>query len=340
MIAAVDTVRRRAREETPAALVRLAAHGLGPDADDLAARMRHSGRLTLNFHPDRIDRHGRTVASGLLADGRYRNQYETGISNGGRSAVDGGSRPSWETQLFGTLAADVTERPIYGAFDITCDPHGGSPRFGSSFLVLHSRCMERATFCMGDSHVGPTDVGTIDELTPVLAGLADDAATGDGLDRGLSIGDLRRAISGPVARPARSLDGYIEAQVHGGVDLATDVVELVLDPSFGGTDVEADLTTAAERHGFAVRHHRGSELARDDVPSDFRGAAMPGLAHGAARHDGMVDAAAIGRAISTEPFSPPLPHGDPDDSPRQRYKQLWHCVLRFGADARRPGLVD
>ena len=75
----------------------------------------------------------------MPADGRYRSQWATWISNGGRSAVDGGDRRRWERDLFDGHyddAPDDLERPVYGAFDLLEDPHGGSPRFGSSVLVL------------------------------------------------------------------------------------------------------------------------------------------------------------------------------------------------------------
>jgi len=337
---AVANIRRSARVASPAALERLEAPQLADDVDELAASIRRRARVTVNFHPDRLDRFDRTVAQGLLSDGRYRNQYETGISNGGRFAVEGGRRPRWESDLFGVLADDVGDRPIYGAFDLTRDPHGGSPRFGSSFLVLHARCLDRVTFCVGDSHVGPTDVGTIDELTPIVAGVFTSAAGGHGLDRGLSIDGLRRAIDEGVDGPARSLDGYVEAQIHGGVDLAADVDQVVLDPSFHGTEVEAHVVAAAQRYGCSVHLHRGSELSADDVPSDFRGPTMPTLAARVARRDGVVDAAAIGAALTDLPYSPPGPAGDPQDGSRQQHKKLWHCVLRFGSDATDRRLVD
>ncbi|WP_343245120.1 DUF3626 domain-containing protein, partial [Streptomyces sp. SID14478] len=59
--------------------------------------------MTLNFHPDRLlpSADGRTtVADRLAADGRYRGQYETGLSNGSRSAHPGGLRDGWEEALF------------------------------------------------------------------------------------------------------------------------------------------------------------------------------------------------------------------------------------------------
>lgn len=337
---AIDHIRRRALDADRAVRDRLGALGLVDAVPTIVETIRSRARLTVNFHPDRRDRHGRTVAAGLLADGRYRSQHETGISNGGRSAVPGGMRTRWETELFAGAycsdpAADASTRPIYGALDLTNDPHGGSPRFGSSYLVLDRACLHRATLCVGDSHTGPTDVGTIDALLPILAGVFDAAAGGDGLGRGLSIDELIVAFGRDADGAARVLDHYVEAQIHAGIDLTRDVVEIVIDPSFDGSTVADDLEAAGSLHGFLVRSHGGSILGVDATPSDFRGPEMPELAHRTDRGDGCVDAASIGHAMADVPFSAPSETGDPEGGPLQQYKRLWHCVLRCGFDAER-----
>ena len=292
--AALDAVRRRAELGRAEAIERWAAvvgagdaRALGRGPDGFAA----AGRVTLNFHPDRITRSGTTVAAGLLADGRYRSQWVTGISNGSRSAFAGGDRHGFEQALFGDAyeGSDpaAAELPVYGALDLLGDPHGGSPRFGSCFVVLRAPVLTRTTLCVGDSHIGPRDVGTVDAPWCVLAGLAEQSAATTLLDRPLGVGDLVALLGGdpPTASIRRSaairtLDGYVEAQVHGGVDLASDVEAIVVDPSFAGTDVERDLALAADRHGFELRRNPGSELAIDDVPADFRRPSMPALAAG------------------------------------------------------------
>ena len=110
----------------------------------------------------------------------------------------------------------------------------------------------------------PTDVGTLDEPWSILAALAEQAQRGLLLNRQLDVHALLQSLNGAYrsAVPSRDLDGYIEAQVHGGISLADDVTELVLDPSFADTDVERDLRTAADRYGFVLSWHRGSETAR------------------------------------------------------------------------------
>jgi len=302
----------------------------------LVAALRRNTRTTVNFHPDRLDRNGRTVAEGLLATGAYLPQQETGISNGMRFAFPGGARTTWEAAMFGdAYAAGSGPTPIYGVLDLTLDPHGGSPRFGSCFVELAPHVFDRATFCFGDSHVGPTDVGTVEQLGGVLAALFEQAAEGHGLSRGLDVDTLLASIDGrwQAPTPARELDGYVEAQIHGGVSLQDDVDAIVLDPSFEATDVHHQLSEAAATFGFELRWHGGSELRASDVSPDVRGPTMPALAIQAARADGKLDAAALGRHARTITHTLPSPDGDPPDSDLQQIKYLWHCLVLLGADA-------
>lgn len=157
---AVTVIAERSRPDRPAALARLRAVGLDDDVVERAVgALRTNIRLTVNFHPDRRDRSGRTVSYGLLADRRYRAQSETGVSNGSRSAVPGGDRTRWESAMFDEVYGDPSlVRPVYGALDMFQYPLGGSPAFGSSFLVLRPHCLDRTTLCVGDSHLGPIDV--------------------------------------------------------------------------------------------------------------------------------------------------------------------------------------
>jgi hypothetical protein len=61
---------------------------------------RQHARIVLHFHPDRIGAKPITVAEALLEDGRYRSQFETGLSSG-LTAFAGGARDRWEETLFG-----------------------------------------------------------------------------------------------------------------------------------------------------------------------------------------------------------------------------------------------
>ncbi|MCP3883323.1 MAG: DUF3626 domain-containing protein [Sulfitobacter sp.] len=338
---AIEVIRVRARQDRLLAeerLDRVLGVTLAGRFVDAAPQLPNVGRLTLNFHPDRIAADGNSVAAGLAEHGRYRNQWVTWISSGGRSALAGGDRHRWERDLFDHSyeGLDPTghEFPIYGAFDLLGDPFGGSPRFGSCFVVLSEDVFDRATMCVGDSHLDPRDVGTGNEVASILAGLAEQAVQGELLGRQLGVEELIAVLDGHqvVHEPGRELDWYIETQIHGGVDLSTDVDTIVADPSFQGTHVEGDLGRAAERFGFELDWHQGSELAVTDTPGDFRGPTMPALARYVADDRGVVDAAAIGRAAASITPHPPLPEGDPDESDTQQLKYLWHTVLAHGTN--------
>lgn len=297
-----------------------------------------AGRLTVNFHPDRVARSALTVAEGLAQSGRYVSQWVTGISNGGRSALPGGERQRWEHNLFANAYADVdaasVEFPVYGAWDLLGDAHGGSPRFGSCFLVLGDHVRERATICAGDSHAGPVDIGTFDTPWCVLAALAEQADDGSLLGAPTDQRGLLALLDDPPMRsgPRRDLDHYVEMQVHGGIDLRTDVHSIVLDPSFRGTDVHRAVADASQRYDVDVEWHAGSELAVDRIPVDFRGPTMPDVGRRAARTDGVVDARSIGLAARAISLPEMQISGDPPESDAQQLKYLWHTLLALGSD--------
>jgi hypothetical protein len=353
---AIRYVRSRAHAAQSNALLRIAhllerAGEPATVAGSLIAHLRHDARVTLNFHPDRLLANGLTVAEGLSRDGVYRSQFETRISNGSRTAVSGGERDTWERTLFGGAYHEpVTEaaaRPKYGAFDVMGHADGGSPRFGSSYLVLRSHVTPRCTFTWGDSHLGPEHVGTHEALESIVAAMLETAESGASVlgVRGLSVGALLRRLeerdgppadASPVrAAPGRALDEYIEAQVHGRIELSADVAALVIDPSFLGTPTGDVLSTLGERFGFPVHEHQGFALPADNVPADFRGPRMVILGQRIAREyagaSGMIDAASIGRAAAGF-WREPGAWGEwgSEEEMLQGLKQMWHVVVGFG----------
>ncbi|GIJ29935.1 hypothetical protein Vqi01_50970 [Micromonospora qiuiae] len=348
---AVRHVRAVALRERPTALAAigrtLASTGVRHDVAQLVAAVGRAGRLTLNFHPDRLLADGRTVAEALATEGVYRSQFETGISNGGLSAYPGGSRDRWERRLFGGAyqrpGVRPAERPKYGGLNLLDHPDGACPRFGSCHLRLRPEVLTRTTFCFGDSHLDPRDVGTADVIEPVLAALL--AAT---VDTGVSLGrpgdlvaltgELLRARKESVVAPraaGRALDDYIEAQVHGEIRMARDVAELVVDPSFQGTDSGSLLAATARRYGLPLRWHAGFALPVSQVDAEFRGPAIPPLAarvHAEfARPGEPLHAALIGRAAASVVTDPGrwADRGCAADT-LQQLKQLWHVLVRFG----------
>lgn len=327
-------IERRAVESHEDASRRWDATDAGP-LDEAIAAFASAGRLTVNFHPDRIGRNGHSAASGIAADGSYLSQWMTGTSGGSRSAIEGGLREKFENEFFGRCHRNRGLPPIYGSLDLFDDPHGGSPRFGSCFLILEDHVRERSTLSLGDSHIQPSDVGSFRSPSSLLAGLAERSAAGTLFGRPLGGRTLRDVLEGRgrSSEPARELDRYVEIQIHGGVDLESDAHAIVFDPSFAGTEVEASLAEAADRYQCGLSSHAGSEMRAVETPVDHRGTGMRDLAERIARRGGVVDARCIGLAAAKEPFAPPQATGDPDSSQLQQLKYLWHTLLAFGHDA-------
>ncbi|MBO3738552.1 DUF3626 domain-containing protein [Actinoplanes sp. NEAU-H7] len=268
--------------------------------------------MTVNFHPDRPLADGRTVAEHLAADGVYRTQYETGISNGGL----GGDRPRWEQRMFG----DSGSRPVYGALNLAGHPDGAAPRFGSCHLELRSHCLDRATFSLGDSHTEPEILGTAGTFAAVWEGLrAQVTRTGNALGVSASSADAWvAALGAPRTRAGRTLDDYVEAQVHDGLTLSVDVAAVVADPAFRGTPYEGHLRAL----GVPLRWHGGFRLPAGELPDALRGpeAAALGRTIAARYGEPVLDAAVLGRAAR-------------DGEHPQLVKYLWHVLVIMGRPA-------
>jgi len=280
------------------------------DALSVGAPLQRSARVTLNFHPDRAAGDLLTLEA-MVRDGAYRSQFETGTSNGGLTAHPGGNRWLWEERLFGGAYNDapLSERPKYGALNHRRQSIGGAPRFGSAHLRLAEHTLDRTTFCFPDSFMEPTDFGTAHHFDLLRLVHAFDAAHGD---RAVVSHDGLLDVDLGGTDP---LDGYIEAHVHGTVDLANDVEAVVLDPCYRETRIES---TAAQL-GIPVEWHEGRVLTVHEIDRhcDYRGPEAIKLGHQVAE-EGRLDARIIGDAARTGSFHP------------QTVKQLWHLVARFG----------
>ena len=170
----------------------------------------------------------------------YRSQFETGVSNGGLTAYPGGDRWRWESRMFGGAYDDrpPADRPKYGALNFRQRGVGGSPRFGSAHFRLTAEALGRTTFCYPDSFLEPSHFGTAARMSALVK-----LAEADEVD---------------------PLDDYIEAHVHGTVDIAGDVEALVLDPCYRATPVE----DAARRLGCPVEWHGGFAITTAGVAAE------------------------------------------------------------------------
>jgi hypothetical protein len=257
-------------------------------------------RITLNFHPDRCTS-GLMTLEAIARDGVYRSQFETGTSNGGLTAHPGGDRWVWESRLFGGAydTAPPQDRPKYGALNHRGRSLGGAPRFGSAHLRLAEHTLDRATFCYPDSYLHPDRFGTAQrfDLLPLVEQFDATPPTAEPHD-----GDL--------------LDGYVEAHVHGVVDLSEDAEALVLDPCYRGTSIEA----TAMGLGIPVEWHEGRilDVQQLDRHRNYRDPEAVTLGRQIAE-DGRLDARVLGDAARAGAHHP------------QALKQVWHHVARFGS---------
>lgn len=283
--------------------------------DEAVRAITTRARVALHFHPDRRGPDGRTVAESLRETGIYKSQFETQLSGGSLSAHPGGQRDRWEHRLFGGAYTAQSDdlRPKYGGLDLLGHPDGPSPRFGSCYFLLDPAVAGRCTFSFSDSHLDPPHKGTLGAFDDVLAALYTES-----FERDFALGErplrppalTRRLIHyTPQEAPARNLDHYIEAQVHGEVSLQRDVQVLVADPSYRGT-----LEELCHEYRIELRWHQGFSLAVGRVPDDFRGPAMPALARRV--HPREITPRRLGEAAGQVDF--------------QDLKRLWHIVVKFG----------
>jgi Protein of unknown function (DUF3626) len=264
----------------------------------------------------------------------------------------------WERTLFGGAyqadAATDFERPKYGALELVRHSDGPIPRFGSCYFVLRPAVSSRTSFTFAGSE-DPRAIerlGTIDVMDGVMAALVDEIEAGGVATPPwppfraptLGIPDLTVArllevleqLANPRTDPAdlapgRVLDSQIEAQVHGAVDLRTDIELLVPDPAFQRDATGELLRRLARRYEIPLRWHHGFRLAVDRVPPDFRGPEMPRLARRMAGEDGVVDAAVIGAAEASLHREAHVwrDYGTHAEV-LQHLKQLWHVLVHYG----------
>lgn len=113
-----------------------------------------STALTINFHPDRPNRDDVPVLEAIGRSGLLHSQFETGHSSGFSLLERDGVRVRRESVLFGGVYDDAppVERPKYGAVNLSANPRGGWPRFGSGHWVLDPAVLDRCTFTVPGSH--------------------------------------------------------------------------------------------------------------------------------------------------------------------------------------------
>jgi hypothetical protein len=300
-------------------------------------------RIAIHFHPDRLANNNKLVAQSILEDGKYKSQFETGISNGSVSAHQGGDRDNWEKQLYNSAFHkndfDKTERAKYGALDIFKHMDGPAPRFGSCYFVLKKELLDRSTFTYQDSHTLPECRGTWDEFDTIFCELLTDLfvnklALGE---RDMSIPQFFDWLETGITkerdalRIRRNLNNYIEAQIHGEILLRRDIECLVVDSSFKNCEVGEILRNISEDYNFPLQWGIKRELSVEETPTDFRGPTMPSLAKIVSSDSKTFNTKSIGDAVRELKMIPEKwdQRGTYSEN-LQELKLLWHVLVEYG----------
>jgi hypothetical protein len=274
-LAVVQDTRARAAHRSHAAmpklLQRLSTLGLDAAACERMLDYMKRAPITVNFNPDKslqpthanastlaVDRSLFTIDA-YLADGFYRNQFETQITSGASTGYWGGSRDQWERTIFmgGYHAHPLVpqERPKYGASNATGLVAGPAGQYGSCYFVMKESARERTTLTpRNSSGCTAEQVGTSDACAHLLSELS-----ADELKR------INEMSQGGALRDQR-IWTYIEAQIHGPISFAEDIAEIVIHTKFKTTPYEAKLRELAARSGATIKWHDGKVVIADVTP--------------------------------------------------------------------------
>lgn len=300
-------------------------------------------KIMLHFHPERLSQAGQTVIEGLLLDGVYKNQFDTGISSGSPTAFPGGQRDLWEKQFFGgfyhTPNTSPSERPKYGALEMLAHPDGPAPRFGSCYFVLSSDIAQRSTFTFGGSQddLNLERTGTLDAMDTNMAAILKTLEQNqeifgvDNMNVSTFLEKLNHSHLGSADQPlGNALDSFVEAQIHGSIYLKPNVERLVADSSYRGSSVETFFKQLCERYHIQLIWHPGYTLSVAEVPETFRGYPTKAMAKRIVR-DGMLNAAKIGAASNSFYQDPEswMEFGTYQDI-ITCFRRIWHVLVKCG----------
>jgi hypothetical protein len=224
-------------------------------------------QVTVNFTPDKQTADGKPLIDAFLAEASYKNQFESKITSGSFGPTEGSMRDGWEKTIFkgdyNKHSLIPAERPKYGSLNAEENAAGGAQYYGNSFLVLKNGVKNRLTMTPYDSSsMQANQVGTSQHIENVLA----DASVPDG--------KLTAMLDIALGRPRPAGDwssNYIEAQLHGPLDFATDVDRVVVNSRYkGNASYEPKLRDFAKKLGVELDWTDGSTIFDDNsVPMQY-----------------------------------------------------------------------
>lgn len=248
-------------------LARLAGFGISKADVDLALENLKTAKIQIHFNPEKalvisempvnqrgpvpadppkldykvkVDRSQRVIDA-YLQDDRFRNQFETGITDGSPTAFPGGRRDGWERTFFQGLyhqgAFNPDERPKYAALNPTDRPNGMASQYGACYFELKPHVRERVTITPRNTSWCTEDMlGTLEHAAHVLF-------------------NMEPAYVKAIAHGDKEHAGdwlYMEAQVHGAIEFAKDIERLSADAKYKGTPYQAKLETFCANNGIAL----------------------------------------------------------------------------------------
>lgn len=218
-------------------------------------------KFMIHFDPTELLKGGTTMVDQLATDGQIKNDYEIGRN------IDVEYKQANEYDLFGDDydSAENKERPVYGTIDLHNQGLDSNPYGGSIAFVMKNDVKKRATGSALDSNSIPYGeegkwVRSLQDPHHMI------------VDRWKSKwkspkkADKQRARAmDSVLNGTRNNDnnGYYEAHIHGGVDIARDV-DHILVPEHWNTDKSMKAThdsikRLAEQHGLSIKYAQTSK---------------------------------------------------------------------------------
>lgn len=305
--------------------------------------------VIINFHPDRISSNGNLIIEGILKEGKYYSQFRTGTSSGSKTAYAGGERDLWEKELFGgcyhTRGTNNDRRVKYGSLNILNYKDGASPRFGSCYFKLNKNIMNRCTFTFGDSHLKPKFIGTKDSFYSIMRAILDEVVHKKRFFNSYDYNFIKAIkyiskmnqdnLTTQNGIMGRALDDYIEAQIHGDINLMCDVDCLVVDESFRESEILQYILNISKDFNIDVQWIPCRKIITDNIPDEFRGSMIKPFAKKILKElqisSEYIDANIIGSASRYLEYNPNIWLEFGNSSQTFQYlKQLWHVLVQYG----------
>lgn len=182
-----------------------------------------------------------SIIDNMINDGVYKNIFEVKVKDGKYKEQYITPRINAENIIFKGIydKSEAFERPKYGSINITKSPSGIAScySYGNSYMILNNYIKNRASFIHGDSFGLELHLASFGYPIPIL--------------NLLSITDLKTVIDIATGKKqsAKSLDTYLEVQIHGPIRFKQDVKELKINKLYRQQDIINKLDLFSQKYG-------------------------------------------------------------------------------------------